>query len=70
MAHDQLRLNLIHSIHRHTHHNQQRRAAEIESHVQPVQQKTRKVRVDEVADARQMLKRDAADHDLLSVRIF
>ena len=34
MAHDQLGLDLLHRVHRHTHHDQQRRAAEIKSDAQ------------------------------------
>src|SRR3984885_8225592 len=36
MAHDQLRLDLVHRIHRHAHDDQERGTAEVEVHVQSV----------------------------------
>src|ERR1700694_6008103 len=39
VTHDQLRLNLLHRIHGHANHDQQRRAAEVKINVQPLQHK-------------------------------
>ncbi len=52
MAHNQLRLNLIDGIHRHAYDDQQRCAAEIEVHVQSVQQKAREMRIDKLTQRR------------------
>ena len=41
VAHDQLGLDLVDRVHRDPDHDQQRRAAEVESHAQTVQQPTR-----------------------------
>ena len=45
MPHNQLRFNLLHRIHRHADHNQERGAAEVEIDIQPVQQPDRQMRV-------------------------
>ena len=68
MAHDQLRLDLIDRIHRHANHDQQRRSAKIELHVQTFQQEAQvqvgEHTVDPVADQRQVLQLDAGDHQV------
>ena len=58
VAHNQLRLNLVDRIHGDAHHDQQRGAAEVEVDAQSVQQPAREMRVDKVADKRQMLQLD------------
>src|ERR1700730_17937362 len=37
MTHDQLRFNLVHRVHCHPHHNQQRGAAKVKIHSQAIQ---------------------------------
>ena len=59
VAHDQLRFDLVDRVHGHTHHDQQRCAAEVKIHAQAVQQQPREIRVDPVADQRQVLQLDA-----------
>src|SRR6266700_1687276 len=64
MAHDQLRFDLVDRIHGHAHHDQQRGSAEIELHVQPVQQESREKVVNKVSDKRQVLQLDTVQHDI------
>src|SRR5579872_3094346 len=64
MAHDQLRFDLVDRVHGHAHHNEQRGAAEVKRDVQAVQEESRKVRVNEVADQGQMLQFDAVQHNI------
>ncbi len=53
VAHDQLRLDLVHRIHRHTYDDQQRCSTEVEVHPEAVEQPTRESRVNPVPDQRQ-----------------
>src|SRR5580704_15224655 len=62
IPHDQLRFELLHRIHRHTDHDQQRRAAEIKLHVQPGQNESREVRIEPHPHQRQMLQMDTRNH--------
>ena len=55
MPHDQLRLDLVDRVHSDAHDNQQRCAAEIKIHAQPVQKESREVIIDPVTDQRQAL---------------
>src|SRR5882724_10927053 len=48
MPHDQLGFDLVDRVHRHSHHNQQRSAAEIERYAQAIEQPARKMSVDEI----------------------
>src|SRR5579885_174976 len=68
MPHNQLRFNLVHGIHRNTHHNEQRGAAKVEVHSEAIEQPARKMRIDEVPNERQALQLDALDHDLRNDR--
>ena len=43
MPHNQLRFYLLNGIHRHSHNDQQRSAAEIEVHIKTVQKPSRQV---------------------------
>ena len=62
MAHDQLALYLLNGVHRHAHHDEQRRAAEIKRHAQPLGDEGRKSRVQELT------KRAAAINEWLGRR--
>src|SRR6202522_3806953 len=62
IPHHQLRFQLLHRIHRHADHDQQRRAPEIKLHVQPGQNEPREVRVEPHAHQRQMLQMDTGNH--------
>ena len=53
VAHDELRFDLVHCVHRHADHNQQRCATEEERNAQAVEQPARKMRVDEIPYKRQ-----------------
>src|SRR5580698_9121861 len=62
VPHHQLRFELLHRIHRHTDHDQQRSAAKIELHVQAGQNEARHMHIKPIADQRQMLQVDSGDH--------
>src|SRR5579862_5584873 len=63
VAHDQLRFELLHSVHSHTHDDQQRRATEIELHAQTLQKPNREVPVKPRTDApTEMVKVNPGNH--------
>src|SRR5215470_6723018 len=64
IAHDELCLELLHRIHRHAHHDQERGTAEIKRYSKPVQNPLREVPVKPVAaePVRQVVQVDARDH--------
>src|ERR1700733_5752599 len=63
IAHHQLCLDLLHSIHGHAHHNEQRSAAEIKRNVQTLEHEPPHVVVEPGAhDARQVLQVHACNH--------
>src|SRR5262245_20751002 len=52
VAHDQLRLDLLHGVHRYADHDQQRRAAEVERDAEALRKPRRQHRVEPLADQR------------------
>ena len=52
MPHDQLRFDLLHGVHRHADHDQQRRAAEVERHAHALGKPRRQHGVEPLADER------------------
>src|SRR5580704_15652069 len=65
VAHDQLRFELLHSVHGYTHDDQQRRATEIKLHAQTFQEPNREVAVKPRADAPpEMVEVNPGDHPL------
>src|SRR6266705_2527802 len=64
MPHDELRLDLLHRVHRDADHDQERRPAEIELQAEPLRQEGRQPCVERRADERERLDVEPADQDL------
>src|SRR5579862_280991 len=64
VPHDELGLDLIDRIHGHADHDEQGSAAEVKLYVEAFQKEAREIRVDPVADPRQMLQVNAGNHDV------
>src|ERR1035438_8441906 len=64
MPHNELCFDLVDGIHGHADDNQQGCAAKIEVHAQAFQNEPGGMRVDEVADQRQMVQLDPGDHNV------
>src|SRR6202030_2501994 len=64
IPHHELRFKLLHGIHRHANHNQQRRAAEIKLYVESVQHEPPHMLVEPVADEWQVLQVNPRNHPL------
>src|ERR1700735_4390978 len=62
IAHDELGFELLHRVHGYTDDNQQRSAAKIELHIQPVENKAPHMLIEPIAYQPQVLQVNAGDH--------
>ena len=70
MPHDELSFHLLHGVHGHSHHDQERRSTKIEIHVQPVQNPCRQVGVEPPGahPARQVVQAKPRQHEFRNER--